>query len=128
MNVRDRMQLRHRGRVIRGAYSGCWRGERSARMYTYISAPACSMDPAWDLKQVGRKVDELMQGTIKKIVSDRGFGFIGSDTGTELFFHASSVDGGAFDSLREGQRVEFATEQDPRGRGERAVQVRAAGD
>jgi cold shock protein len=64
-----------------------------------------------------------MQGTIKKIVSDRGFGFIGTDTGQELFFHASSVEGESFDSLREGQRVDFATEQDPRGRGERAVRV-----
>ena len=65
-----------------------------------------------------------MQGTIRRIVSDRGFGFIASDTGAELFFHASSVEGGGFDGLREGQRVDFSAETDQRGRGERAVQVR----
>ena len=36
----------------------------------------------------------------------------------------SSVQGVPFDELREGQRVEFTTEPDPRGRGERAVNVR----
>ena len=65
-----------------------------------------------------------MQGTIKRIVSDRGFGFIATDTGTELFFHATSVDGANFDGLREGQRVEVTAEMDQRGRGERAVHVR----
>ena len=68
-----------------------------------------------------------MQGTIKKIVSDRGFGFISPDSGSELFFHASSVEGESFDSLREGLRVEFSPEQDARGRGERAVHVRVIG-
>jgi cold shock protein len=102
-----------------------------ARRYTIAAGCTLTLEPClldgpagWsESEQAGS--DLAMQGTIKKIVSDRGFGFIGSDTGTELFFHASSVDGGAFDSLREGQRVEFATEQDPRGRGERAVQVRS---
>ncbi len=65
----------------------------------------------------------MAQGTIKKLV-DRGFGFIGTDTGQEYFFHMSSVHGVPFDALREGQRVEFTTEHDPRGRGERAVNVR----
>jgi CspA family cold shock protein len=68
--------------------------------------------------------DQLMQGTIRRIVSDRGFGFIAADTGTELFFHASSVEGGGFDGLHEGQRVDFTAETDQRGRGERAVHVR----
>jgi CspA family cold shock protein len=67
-----------------------------------------------------------MQGTIKKLVTDRGFGFIQSETGAELFFHASSVEGESFDALHEGQRVEYTAEQDPRGRGERAVHVRSA--
>jgi CspA family cold shock protein len=69
-----------------------------------------------------------VQGTIKKIVIERGFGFIVPDTGAELFFHASSVEGESFDGLREGLRVEFTPEQDARGRGERAVHVRVIGD
>ena len=66
----------------------------------------------------------MAQGTIKKLMGQRGFGFIGTDTGQEYFFHMSSVQGVHFDELREGQQVEFATEHDPRGRGERAVNVR----
>jgi cold shock protein len=65
----------------------------------------------------------MAQGTIKKLM-ERGFGFIGTDTGQEYFFHMSAVQGVHFDELREGQQVEFATEHDPRGRGERAVNVR----
>jgi CspA family cold shock protein len=46
------------------------------------------------------------QGKIKKIVSDRGFGFIESDQG-DLFFHHSEVKVGNFDNLQEGDRVDF---------------------
>lgn len=65
------------------------------------------------------------QGKIKKLVSDRGFGFI-SSSGEELFFHHSSVQG-SFESLTEGQEVEFEVDSAPnsRGKGPRAVQVRS---
>ena len=60
----------------------------------------------------------MAQGLIKTIRDDRGFGFIRPDEGQqELFFHASVVEGGAFDQLREGQRVEYdegPDERDPR--------------
>jgi cold shock protein len=46
------------------------------------------------------------QGKIKKVVSDRGFGFIDSDRG-DLFFHHSEVKEGSFDHLQEGDLVEF---------------------
>jgi CspA family cold shock protein len=46
------------------------------------------------------------QGKIKKIVSDRGFGFIAADQG-DLFFHHSEVKTGTFDELQEGDVVEF---------------------
>ena len=65
-------------------------------------------------------------GTIKRLVGDRGFGFIQDERGQELFFHATSVDGAAFDELHEGQRVEFEREADTRGRGDRAAHVRPA--
>jgi CspA family cold shock protein len=48
----------------------------------------------------------MPQGTIKKLVSERGFGFIKGER-EELFFHNSEVAGGAFDSLREGQTVDY---------------------
>ncbi|MBO0683159.1 MAG: cold shock domain-containing protein, partial [Candidatus Dormibacteraeota bacterium] len=49
----------------------------------------------------------MPEGTIKKIVSDRGFGFIAADDGKEYFFHRSSIP--EFDSLRGGERVQFDT-------------------
>jgi CspA family cold shock protein len=47
------------------------------------------------------------QGKIKKIVSDRGFGFIETDRGQDLFFHHSEVKSGSFDHLQAGDRVEY---------------------
>ena len=65
-------------------------------------------------------------GSIVRIVGDRGFGFIRDDLGEELFFHASVVTGVAFDDLRQGDLVSFDTERDPRGKGNRAVNVSLA--
>jgi CspA family cold shock protein len=68
-------------------------------------------------------------GTIKTIRADRGFGFIAPESDTrradDLFFHASAVEVGTFDELREGQQVSFDEEPDPRDpRRQRAVHVR----
>ena len=54
----------------------------------------------------------MPQGTIKKLVSERGFGFIKGER-DELFFHNSEVEGGAFDSLREGQTVDYQKRSQP---------------
>lgn len=69
----------------------------------------------------------MAQGTIKRLVRDRGFGFIQPDEGqTDLFFHRSGVEGEGFDSLMEGQPVEFDREPDPRQPNRsHAVRVRA---
>ncbi len=56
----------------------------------------------------------MPQGTIKKLVSDRGFGFI-KTKGDDLFFHNSEVQGGGFDSLREGQTVDYQEGQGKQG-------------
>ena len=53
-------------------------------------------------------------GTIKRLVRDRGFGFIRDDGGQEWFFHRSSVQG-SFDELNEGQRVSFEIVQGDKG-------------
>jgi cold shock protein len=55
----------------------------------------------------------MAQGTIKKLISDKGFGFIATD-GADLFFHRSAVEGN-FDDLREGQSVEFTEGRGPKG-------------
>jgi cold shock protein len=68
-----------------------------------------------------------MQGTIVRLVRDRGFGFIKAENGTEVFFHATGVTGSTpYDNLQEGQAVTYDKEQDSRGRGERAVNVQPA--
>lgn len=58
-----------------------------------------------------------MTGTIARIVSDRGFGFIKpADGGDDLFFHARSIVGDTmFDDLREGDNVTFDVENGPKG-------------
>jgi len=60
-----------------------------------------------------------MNGTIKRLVSEKGFGFILAGNGSEYFFHNSACQQTAFDDLREGQAVTFDTGQGPKGpRGE----------
>jgi CspA family cold shock protein len=60
-----------------------------------------------------------MNGTIKRLVSDKGFGFIAAGDGTEYFFHQSACSGVSFSELREGQSVTFERGQGPKGpRGE----------
>jgi CspA family cold shock protein len=58
----------------------------------------------------------MANGTVKRIVSDRGFGFIADEEGKEFFFHLSGLGSGlAIESLREGDRVTFDTERSDRG-------------
>jgi CspA family cold shock protein len=64
-------------------------------------------------------------GTIKKVVADRGFGFIVADDAKEYFFHRSGVESSLdFDRLVGGEKVEFEIEASPKG--PRAARVRAA--
>jgi CspA family cold shock protein len=71
----------------------------------------------------------MATGEIKRLVRDRGFGFIRPEGASEdIFFHSSAFTGGVFDDLSEGQRVEFDTEADPRDpKRSRAINVRGAG-
>ena len=62
-------------------------------------------------------------GTIKRI-TEKGFGFIATDAGTEYFFHQSACSGTPFDELREGQAVSFTIGQGPKGPRAENVSVR----
>jgi cold shock protein len=66
----------------------------------------------------------VMNGTIKRKVNDKGFGFIAAGDGTEYFFHQSACSGMSFDQLREGQAVTFEKGHGPKG--PRAENVRPA--
>jgi cold shock protein len=56
----------------------------------------------------------MAEGTIKKL-TDKGFGFIDTGRGGDLFFHMSNVEGARFDDLHEGQRVSFNEGRGPKG-------------
>jgi CspA family cold shock protein len=64
----------------------------------------------------------MPSGTIARLLIDKGFGFIRDESGVEHFFHRSAVRGAVFELLREGQRVEFSSEDSPKG--PRAGEVR----
>lgn len=61
-------------------------------------------------------------GTVKRLVSDKGFGFVAAADGNEYFFHQTAC--ADFQSLREGQSVTFQAGQGPKG--PRAENVRLA--
>lgn len=63
--------------------------------------------------------NDTMNGTIKRLVSDKGFGFILASDGNEYFFHNSACNQTPFTEMREGQAVAFDKGQGPKGpRGE----------
>jgi CspA family cold shock protein len=61
-------------------------------------------------------------GKVKKVISDRGFGFISDTDGREVFFHQSGLIEAKLTDITEGQQVEFEIENSPKG--PRAVNVR----
>ena len=56
-----------------------------------------------------------INGTIKRLVSDKGFGFVAAEDGSEYFFHQSACTATPFDDMREGQAVTFERGQGPKG-------------
>ncbi len=65
-----------------------------------------------------------MRGTIKRLITDKGLGFIAASDGAQYFIHQSACVDSRFDALREGQAVTFEQGQGPKG--PRAENVRAA--
>lgn len=56
----------------------------------------------------------MTEGTIKRL-TDKGFGFIDTGEGKDIFFHMSAVVGTTYDELREGQKVSFDIGEGPKG-------------
>jgi CspA family cold shock protein len=76
-----------------------FRGDEGAACYFFVSF---------------RVFATMAEGTIKKLISDKGFGFIQGEQG-ELFFHHSAVEGTSFETLHEGQRVTYTEGRGPKG-------------
>ena len=60
-------------------------------------------------------MSERIIGTVKWFNGDKGFGFIEREGGADVFVHFSAIQSDGYRSLQEGQRVEFAVEQGPKG-------------
>ncbi len=64
----------------------------------------------------------MPRGTVKWFNEQKGYGFIASEDGADVFVHHTGIQGDGFRSLEEGDEVEFETEQGPKGL--KAVNVR----
>jgi CspA family cold shock protein len=56
----------------------------------------------------------MPEGTIKRL-TDKGFGFIDTGNGQDVFFHMSNLEGVTYEELQEGQRVTYTDGQGPKG-------------
>ena len=57
----------------------------------------------------------MSNGTVKWFNESKGFGFITSEDGSDVFVHYASIQGNGFKSLIEGDSVSFDTENGPKG-------------
>jgi cold shock protein len=71
-------------------------------------------------QQTGEK--QVATGSIKRL-TDKGFGFIRTESGNDLFFHSTALQGVVFEELRVGQRVEFTEGEGPKGPRAETVQL-----
>lgn len=110
--------VRHRSGRVRRVRPDFGRSQRAAPIFL-------SNRPTRQRSRSREGALYMPKGTVKKVVSDRGFGFIAAEDGKEYFFHQSGVESSLnFDSLRGGEAVSFDIEQSQKG--PRANRVRAA--
>ena len=57
----------------------------------------------------------MAKGTVKWFSNQKGYGFITSESGSDVFVHHSAIQGDGYKSLDEGQSVEFEVQQGPKG-------------
>ena len=60
-------------------------------------------------------MSERIVGTVKRFNAAKGYGFIGRDTGEDVFVHYSAIQTDGFRRLEKGQKVEFSIEEAPKG-------------
>jgi cold shock protein len=116
-----------RGQISSGGNPAADRGRSS-------NGAGVRVRPAGNLRAVGESMGRFgpyegafsmaaIKGTIKRLVSDKGFGFVAAQDGTEYFFHQSACTGVRFNELREGQAVTFEAGQGPKGPRAERVQL-----
>jgi len=57
----------------------------------------------------------MAKGTVKWLDNSKGYGFIASETGSDVFVHHTAIQGTGYKSLDEGQQVEFDITKGPKG-------------
>jgi CspA family cold shock protein len=68
-----------------------------------------------------------INGTVKFFNTTKGYGFISPDGGgKDVFVHITAVERSGIRALAEGMRVSFETQPDPRGKGDKAVNLQQA--
>jgi CspA family cold shock protein len=94
---------------VLGGYSGARRGRRTG------GGPRSSGGPRRSSAPAPAPTGPKSRGRIKKMVRDRGFGFIRGEDGKEVFFHRSGMAGADYDNAAEGDTVEYVIQEGPRG-------------
>ena len=87
----------------------CQRRPAGRRVYPTTSAPKnCQIDheDVFDMKE---------QGTVKWFSTSKGYGFIGRESGEDVFVHFSAIQGEGYRSLQEGENVNFEVRTGPKG-------------
>ena len=80
---------------------------------SFSSRPCVDAAP---IEKNSEGISPMATGTVKKVISDRGFGFITADAGKDYFFHRDALDSSIdFDRLVGGEQVSFEVESSPRG-------------
>ena len=57
----------------------------------------------------------MAKGTVKWFNDQKGYGFIASESGKDVFVHHNAIQGDGYKSLNEGQEVEFEVQPGPKG-------------
>ena len=66
----------------------------------------------------------MAKGTRRRLMRGRGYGFITTEDGKDVFFHRTALQDLEFDSLKEGQSVKFEVKEESRG--PRAVNIKSS--